>query len=185
MPTKLQLTFAADAPKGDVITICLIGKGGQIVPNLDQDVAAYLIDAMAALKFTGAVGKTMYAFYHQTSYLLLGVGADLGAGKAAENLGGRLFSALADANSKCGWLLDHQLDETVLADICFGAELTSYHFDKYFTDNKSDDLQVQLVIGGDGVQADSPLIADRKALANGVFVARDLVFEPANKLFPE
>jgi len=61
MPTKLQLTFAADAPKGDVINICLIGKGGQIVPNLDQDVAAYLIDAMAALKFTGAVGKTMYA----------------------------------------------------------------------------------------------------------------------------
>ena len=29
MPTKLQLSFAADAPKGDVITICLIGKGGQ------------------------------------------------------------------------------------------------------------------------------------------------------------
>ena len=34
MPTKLQLSFAADAPKGDVITICLIGKGGQIVPVL-------------------------------------------------------------------------------------------------------------------------------------------------------
>ena len=48
MPTKLQLSFVADAPKGDVITICLIGKGGQIVPSLDQDVAAYLIDAMAA-----------------------------------------------------------------------------------------------------------------------------------------
>ena len=185
MPTKLQLTFAADAPKGDVITICLISSGGQIVPNLDQDVAAYLIDAMAALKFTGAAGKTMHAYYHQTSYLLVGIGADLGAGKAAENLGGRLFSALADTNAKRGWLLDHQLDETVLADICFGAKLASYHFDKYFTDNKSDDLQVQLVIGGDGVQADSPLIADRKALANGVFVARDLVFEPANKLFPE
>ena len=68
MPTKLQLTFAADAPKGDVITICLIDKGGQIVPNLDQDVAAYLIDAMAALKFTGALGKTIYAYYHETSY---------------------------------------------------------------------------------------------------------------------
>jgi len=72
---------------------------------------------------------------------LVGIGADLGAGKAAENLGGRLFSALADTNAKRGWLLDHKLDETVLADICFGAELASYHFDQYFTDNKSDDLQ--------------------------------------------
>ena len=54
MPTKLQLSFAEDIPKGDVITICLIAEGGQIVPSLDQDVAAYLIDAMAALKFTGA-----------------------------------------------------------------------------------------------------------------------------------
>jgi leucyl aminopeptidase len=34
------------------------------------------------------------------------------------------------------------------------------------------------------LQMDSPLMTDRKALANGVFVARDLVFEPANKLFP-
>ena len=101
MPTKLQLTFATDAPKGDVITICLIGKGGQIVPDLDQDVAAYLIDAMAALKFTGAVGKTMYAYYHQTSYLLVGIGTDLGAGKAAENLGSRpatqIFSGFSSA----------------------------------------------------------------------------------------
>ena len=185
MPTKLQLSFAADAPKGDVITICLIGKGGQIVPSLDQDVAAYLIDAMAALKFTGAAGKTMLAYHDRTSYLLVGIGAVLDAGTAAENLGGQLFSALAETKAKRGWLSDHQLDDAVLADICFGAELASYHFDKYFTDNKSDDLQVQLTVGGQGLQADSPLMADRKALANGVFVARDLVFEPANKLFPE
>ena len=30
-----------------------------------------------------------------------------------------------------------------------------------------------------------PLVLDRQALANGVFLARDLVFEPANKLYPE
>jgi len=66
MPTKLQLSFAADAPKGDVITICFIGKGGQIVPSLEQDVAAYLIDAMATLKFTGVAGKTMLAYRERT-----------------------------------------------------------------------------------------------------------------------
>ncbi len=185
MPTKLQLSFAADAPKGNFITICLIGKGGQIIPDLDQDVAAYLIDAMAALEFTGATGKTTLVYHNRTSYLLFGIGALLKPGIAAENLGGQLFSALANTNAKRGWLPKHQLDDAVLADICFGAELASYHFDKYFSDNKSDDLQVQLIVGGNELQADSPLMVDRKALAYGVFLARDLVFEPSNELFPE
>jgi leucyl aminopeptidase len=145
MPTKLQLSFNADAPKGDFMTICLIGEGGQIIPSLDQDVAAYLIDAMAALKFNGDTGKTMLAFNDRTSYLLVGIGAVLNHGTAAENLGGQLFSALAETDVKRGCLLDHQLDDTVLADICFGAQLASYHFDKYFTDSKSDDLQVQRI----------------------------------------
>ena len=162
MPTKLQLSFDTDAPKGDFMTICLIGKGGQIVPSLDQNVAAYLIDAMAALKFDGANGKTMLAYHDQTSYLLVGIGSALSTGTAAENLGGQLFSALADTNVKRGWLIDHRLDHTLLAD-----------------------MRVQLIVGGHGLQADSPLITDRQALANGVFMARDLVFEPANKLFPE
>ena len=126
MPTKLQLSFATDAPKGDVITICLINNGGQIVPSLDQNVAAYLIDAMAALKFTGASGKTMLAYHDRTTYLLIGIGAALNAGTAAETLGGQLFSALAETNAKRGWLCDHQLDDTVLADICFGSLVRTY-----------------------------------------------------------
>ena len=102
MPTKLQLSFASDAPKGDFLTICLIGKGGQIVPRLDKNDAAYLIDAMAALKFDGANGKTMLAYHDRTSYLLVGIGSALSTGTAAENLGGQLFSALADTNVKRG-----------------------------------------------------------------------------------
>ena len=138
---------------------------------------------MAAFQFTGAVGKTMLVYHNQTSYLLIGTGAGLRAGAAAEKLGGKLFSALAETGAKRGWLIDHKLDDQLLADICFGAELASYHFDRYFTDNKSADAQVQLFVTASGLQADSPLMADRRALANGVFVARDLVFEPANKLF--
>ena len=185
MPTKLQVTFAEDAPKGDVITICLIRKDCQIIPDLDQALAAHLIDAMAAFQFTGTLGKTMLVYHNQTSYLLIGTGAGLCAGATAENLGGKLFSALAETGAKRGCLIDHKLDDQLLADICFGAELASYHFDRYFTDNKSDDTQVQLFVTSSSLQAGSPLMANRRALANGVFVARDLVFEPANKLFPE
>ena len=184
MPVKLQLSFAKTAPKGDFTTICLIGKNGEIIPHLEKDVAAYLIAAMATAQFTGKFGKSLVIYADQNSYLLIGTGDKLAAGTEAENLGGKLFLALNGTASKCGWLPDHKLDDAVLADICFGANLGSHHFDSYFTDKGKDDVSVQLAVGGDALNADSALIKDRQALANGVFLARDLVFEPANKLFP-
>ena len=53
--------------------------GGRLSQVLIKDVAAYLIDAMAALKFTGAnAGKTMLCLCMiKTSYLLVGIGADV------------------------------------------------------------------------------------------------------------
>ncbi len=184
MPVKLQLSFVKTAPKGDITMICLIGKNGEIIPHLEKDVAAYLIAAMATAQFTGKSGKSLVIYADQNSYLLIGTGDKLAAGAEAENLGGKLFSALNGTASKRGWLPDHKLDDVVLADICFGANLASYHFDSYFTDKGKDDISVQLAVGGDALSADSALIKDRQALANGVFLARDLVFEPANKLFP-
>jgi len=185
MPTKLQLTFADTAPKGDVTTICFIAKDGQIIPHLDRNLASHLIDAMSTLRFDGGFGKSVVVYHDHASYLLFGVGDNLAAGKPAETVGGKLFAALAQTAAKRGWLADHKLDDAVLADICFGAELASYHFAKYFTETKTDESLVQLCVGGGVLTDSSPLVSDRRALANGVFVARDLVFEPANKLFPE
>ncbi|MGB2295629.1 MAG: M17 family peptidase N-terminal domain-containing protein, partial [Candidatus Puniceispirillum sp.] len=184
MPVKLQLSFVKTVPKGDITTICFIGKNGKIIPHLEKDVAAYLIAAMATAQFTGESGKSLLIYTDKHSYLLIGTGEKLAAGTEAENLGGKLFSALNGTASKRGWLPDHKLDDVVMADICFGANLASYHFDSYFTDKAKDDVSVQLAVGGDALNADSALIKDRQALANGVFLARDLVFEPANKLYP-
>jgi len=184
MPVKLQLSFAKTAPKGDVTTICLIGKNGDIIPHLEQDVAAFLIAAMATAQFTGKVGKSLMIYNDKQSYLLLGTGDKLAPGKEAEIVGGKLFSALAGTASKRGWFPDHKLDATVLADMMFGANLASYYFDSYFTEKNDENNSVRLAVGGDALDENSALFQDREALANGVFLARDLVFEPANKLYP-
>ena len=83
MPVKLQLSFAKTAPKGDITTICLIGKNGGIIPHLDKDVAAYLIAAMATAQFTGKSGKSLVIYADQNSYLLIGTGDKLVAGTEA------------------------------------------------------------------------------------------------------
>ena len=184
MPVKLQLSFAKTAPQGDVTTICLIGKNGDIIPHLEQDVAAFLIAAMATAQFTGKAGKSLMIYNDKQSYLLLGTGDKLAPGKEAEIVGGKLFSALAGTASKRGWFPDHKPDATALADMMFGANLASYYFDSYFTEKNDENNSVRLAVGGDALDENSALFQDRQALANGVFLARDLVFEPANKLYP-
>ncbi len=185
MPAKLKLSFSKAAPKGDITTICLIGKNGEIIPHLEKDIAAYLIGSMAIAKFTGKFGKSLLIYTDANSYLLIGTGDKLAAGSEAEKLGGKLFSALNGTASKFGWMPDHKLDPTVLADVVFGANLASYHFDKYFTEKERDDFTVRLCVGGEPSGKKVAVHQDRQALANGVFLARDLVFEPANELYPE
>ena len=185
MPVKLDLNFSKSAPKGDFVTICLIGEDGALLPHLDGAVAAHLIGAMSTAQFKGKVGKSLTLYTDTTCYLLFGVGKMLSAGQPAEKLGSDLFAALEKTAGKRGWLPDQGLDAQTLADICLGARLGSYHFDSYFTENADKDNAVHLTVGGDRLDAKSAIIADRLALSDGVFLARDLVFEPANQLYPE
>ncbi|MDC3234927.1 leucyl aminopeptidase [Candidatus Puniceispirillum sp.] len=184
MPSKLKLSFSKTSLKGDVTTICLIGKNGEIIPHLEKNIAAHLIRTMALAQFTGKFGKSLMVYTDTTSYLLIGTGDKLVTGTEAEKLGGKLFLALNGTASKLGWMPDHKLAPTVLADVLFGANLASYHFDRYFTEKEQDDVMVRLCVGGEALDENLSVYQDRQALANGVFLARDLVFEPANKLFP-
>ncbi len=184
MPVKLNLSFAKSAPRGDAATICLIGKDGEIIPHLKEDVAAHLIAAMSTAQFKGETGKSLTVYTDMACYLLIGTGSNLKAGNVAEVLGGKIFAAVERIALKRAWLPDHKLDAEILADICFGAQLASYHFDHYFTETNTDSNDVQMFVGGDVLDDAHPLMIDRQALATGVFLARDLVFEPANMLYP-
>jgi leucyl aminopeptidase len=185
MPIKLTLAFSKSAPKGDVATVCMVGEGGALVPHLDPSVASQLIAAMATAQFKGKRGKTLTVYTESACYLLLGTGAPLSSGKNAERVGSALFDALEKTAAKRGWLPDHSLQAEILADIYFGASLASYHFDNYFTEKIDEEKGVNLYLGGDQLHAGAPVFTDRQALADGVCMARDLVYEPANKLYPE
>ena len=184
MPVKLQISFTTSAPQGDVATICLVGGDGALMPRLDGDVAAQLIAAMTTARFKSKAGKSLTVYTAQSCFILIGVGDKLAPGTKAEDIGGALFTALEKTSAKQGWLPDQSVSADSLADICFGATLASYHFNAYFTGDQ-DNKTVKLSVGGDLLDAEAPLMRDRQALANGVFLARDLVFEPANKLYPE
>ena len=184
MASKLDLTFSTTAPEGDHALICLVGTKGKLFPSLDKDVAASVIGAMATAQFTGEAGKSITLHLETKTIILIGVGDGVSAGSAAEAVGGRIFAAVAALQSKRGTLPDQEVSEDLLADMVLGMQSAAYHFETYFTEAASREGSVHITVVSDSVTETTPVVADRLALMAGVAMARDLAFEPANKLYP-
>jgi leucyl aminopeptidase len=74
------------------------------------------------------------------------------------------------------------------AEVAVGARLRAYSFDRYKTRKKDEDPKpssIKITIGVANVAPARKAWATREGLANGVIIARDLVNEPANILYPE
>jgi len=75
-----------------------------------------------------------------------------------------------------------------VADMALGMRLRAYVFDRYKTKRKEDEqppLKATVGIAVANVGAAQKAYAPRNAVANGVLLARDLVNEPPNVLYPE
>jgi leucyl aminopeptidase len=74
-----------------------------------------------------------------------------------------------------------------VADLALGMRLRAYAFDRYKTKRKDGDEQakeIAVTIACAGANAVQKAYAARDAVANGVVLARNLVNEPANVLYP-
>src|SRR5258707_15891171 len=74
------------------------------------------------------------------------------------------------------------------AELALGAQLRAYAFDRYKTKRKEEEekaAKIKVAIAVAGVAAAEKAFAPRAAVADGVTIARDLVNEPANVLYPE
>ena len=104
--------------------------------------------------------------------------------RAAEAAGSAASSALR--SSPLAFLDASGLSATLAAHAAFGARLGAYRFDRYRTREKPEDKRRLDTLGvlTDAAQAAREAWPPLDALARGVFIARDLVSEPANVLSP-
>jgi leucyl aminopeptidase len=125
---------------------------------------------------------------------LIVVGTAPASGAKAEDmvkLGGAAFgrapSSAADV-AIAAELPGGPLSADQVADLSLGAMLRAYSFDRYKTRKKEDDRepkQRKLAVGTADPDKARKAFASRQAIADGVIMARDLVNEPANVLYPE
>ena len=204
MPEPVQVQFAplSRAPAGTLIL--LAGEElalGATARSFDERSKGMLMRAAAAAGFSGK-SKTAIELLAppgiEAQRLLL-----IGSGRPGKELDRMLLGgyAFAQANARKGETATLVCDpadagdageEGFAADLALGALLRSYAFKKYITRGRSEegaeadpsDGLNKLLILSDRSEAASKAFVARKALADGVFLARDLVNEPANQLGP-
>jgi leucyl aminopeptidase len=191
-----EISFAKPSlPKSGALAVLVAEAGLEgALAELDGATGGAAARAADAAAFKGRKGQSC------TILAPAGTGLSrivlIGLGKAgevtplsAEEAGGAAYAALAqdaaaalDARAACAGPVG--ADGAVRA--ALGAVLRSYRFDKYRTKEKAEDKPklAKLVVMTDEAAAAKAAWPAAKAVAEGVFLARDLVSEPPNVLTP-
>jgi len=200
MADRLKVEFKPfERPKaGDVVLFV----GEDLTPTtavsaaIGTDIRSNLARAAAAEQFKGKA-KTSLAFAAPAGLdadriIVIGVGAgDERAGIDWAMLGGIVLGRLAKGRQAHVFFDvpgEPAATAAAAAELALGMHLRSYRFDKYKTKKKDDDnggTPEKVIVHVDDAGAARKAAKSGDAVAEGVIVARDLVNEPPNVLYPE
>jgi len=193
---EIKFSVLALPEKGSAAII--IGEDLKLSPlpkSLDQITGGMIEKTIKAGEFKGKKGKsTSFVAPGKLDYvLLLGAGAkkDFADKSDFQGLGSNLYAQLNALRVKSAAIIIEEKrgkfsPEEVAANIALGFLLRSYRFDKYFTKKKEDEKPALKNLT---LLVKSPASAEKhftkiKPLADGVFLARDVVSEPPNVIYP-
>lgn len=167
---------------------------GKIAADLDKKAGGVISKAIARETFEGKSGELLSlaapAGCDQDIIIVLGLGdAKEATDITLQQAGGKIVAQckaakLADITVIC----DQLVNAKQAAQLAYGARLRHYNFDKYKTKEQEDDKKID--IAAFTVCVDAHDKADKEyatlaSIAEGVFLARNLVTEPPNVLYPE
>jgi len=177
------VVFADDSVKFGARTRSILGSAADLVAR-----------AAKTERFTGKSGSVLdiVAPAGLKATRLIVVGTGKAADRKAQDLvklGGAVMGRIPAAASDATVLLelaDGPLKPDAAANIALGATLRGYSFDLYKTKKKDDDAPAKgkVTLAVADVPAARKAWATREPVAEGVIIARDLVNEPPNVLYP-
>jgi leucyl aminopeptidase len=199
MPDAFKLGFAAFAlpSRGVLVVFCDDGLLlGPATRRLLRGATEVVRKAAAAERFKGKLGSTLDIVLpaELEANRLIVVGCGHGReikGADYVRLGGIAMGKVPAAASEVTILAElpgGALKPEQAADVALGARLRLYSFDRYKTKRNDDDAKpgsANVTIGVAEPGATRKAWAGRDAVADGVVLARDLVNEPPNILYPE
>jgi leucyl aminopeptidase len=197
--TDVKLGFAPFAtPRAGVLVVfCGAGlKFGGATNRALGGAADVVRRAAKAENFTGKSGTALDLPVPQglpvSRLVVVGIGnPDKLQTRDVVNLGGTAMGKAPKAASELTILAelpDKPATADTAADLALGARLRGYSFDRYKTKTKDGEdkpAAKKVTVAVRDVAAARKAYAEREAIAEGVIIARDLVNEPANVLYPQ
>ena len=145
-----------------------------------------ITQAIKDTEFKASAGSSLTVRCADGAVVIIGAGKAFTPGKEAEDIGGHITAALAKNSLIKATLIIDSDDAAIISGIGLGAVLAAYKFSHYFTKgDKAKPKQRKLTITSPLGRKALTAFKAEKELAEGVFLARDLVYEPANMLYPE
>jgi leucyl aminopeptidase len=197
MPSGLRIAFASIAAPTRGVLVVFADDGLRLGPAtqaLLKPTGDLFAQAAAADNFKGKNGAALDIVAPaglRASRLVV-----VGTGKASElddfvKLGGAVMGRIPAAATEVTVVLElasGPMKAEQASDVALGIELRAYSFDRYKTKRKEGEerpTQRRLTLGVGNVPAARKAWGEREAVAAGTLLARDLVNEPPNVLFPE
>lgn len=197
----MKIAFSSPIESGAGAVAVAVGEGRLLSPvakELDSKTSGAISRAMGASRFHGKKGQILAvpapAGIKASRIVLFGLGKpDALDVKTVEEAGGHVTAHLQGSGDKTCLVMASLPSgaglrpATFAAHFAFGARLRSYRFDKYRTKEKPEDkpaltdLTLVLRSADEARRRFVPL----DQIAQGVFLTRDLVSEPANVMYPE
>jgi leucyl aminopeptidase len=196
----MQFTFAATAGAASGSLVVGATEGPELLvaaAKCDRAGKGALARALAACRFKGKPGQMVEILAPSglgwSRILVMGLGkpADFDAA-AAETLAARVVGRLKGGAEAAvvfdlsGLKGSNLKGAELAAHLALGAKLRTYEFDRYRTKDRQERVSKlrKMKIVTDSATTARHAFARLEAVADGVFLARDLVNEPPNVLFP-
>ena len=187
----MKFSFQAEAD-ADIQAFIIDEKGGlpDAAAALDKASGGLLTEALGADRFNGKLGQQALVVLPKSAparrAVLVGGGAAKDRTlKIMERIGADLVKSHAGSGFKSLALATGAAEDAVAA--ASGAKLAAYRFDTYFTKLKpanKPSLKAFTCTTADDKTA-KKLFKDAAAVIDGTYLARDLMNEPPNVLYPE
>ena len=190
-----QVNFTTAFPESGHMVLGVYAEGqlGSLGQQLDQQHNGALAHAIKATDFTGEKMQTQVITAPMTSglqqILLIGLGSGTEplTDRDWQELAGQAAQAAVEAFKTLPPLVmdAEQTDGRTAANQALGAILGSYYFDKYQTDasKRKSQTAITLVVSDENA-AQAAYEAEHRALAQAIWLTRNLSNEPANVIYP-
>ena len=190
----MDIKFAGNPTNKGVVAL-FVEKGNKLTAaakEMDSKLSGLITRALENSKFKGEVRQTLMIpapeSCQHSHILLLGIGdAKKVAEKDFNAIGGTCYVATSKLPISNVDILANDIESKDVVSVAMGGLLRSWSFDKYHTKKKEEDkptIKTLTLVTSKHADCQSAF-GHSEAVADGVFLTRELGSEPANILYPE